>query len=338
MSLIEYQTAYSGMNTHSMLKKTRYTHIYMKLLPSRLMLPVSHSGQKVMKPRVVLISIISHLSEERLYIDRTSVELTSRQDNHPDAGLGTSLCNQVADVHRQGSIKEDGQKLETDDTLYYALVDKEITSIAVAFQHETHQISSRPSLIRPRIHHPQLRKRIVPATLRSIHPAIPPSEIIVRRGHQVLARFGRGNKRVEAVVQEAALEDEVAERVGEVPDEEEAQRGGSGAGEDEARRGVSDEDDSEGREEGDDCGLVEEVGGEGRGHFCCFVLGVCSVGVVRFFEKTWGFISTEDGTRLMLMLMLTTLMRNQKEVLERVQLKRLNYIPADIKPMNQSHK
>jgi len=33
-----------------MLKKTRYTHMYMKLLPSRLMLPVSHSGQNVMKP------------------------------------------------------------------------------------------------------------------------------------------------------------------------------------------------------------------------------------------------------------------------------------------------
>lgn len=58
MSLIEYQTAYSGIKTHSILKKTRYTHIYMKLLPSRLMLPVSHSGQKVMKP-MGLISTVS---------------------------------------------------------------------------------------------------------------------------------------------------------------------------------------------------------------------------------------------------------------------------------------
>lgn len=64
------------------------------------------------------------------------------------------------------------------------------------------------------------------------------------------------------MVQEAALEDEVAERVGEVPDEEEAQRGGCGAGEDEARRGVGDEDDGEGGEERDDCGLVEDVGGQ----------------------------------------------------------------------------
>jgi hypothetical protein len=62
MSLIEYNTAYSGIKTHNMLKKTKYTHIYIKLLPSRLMLPVSHSGQNVMKPvhRVASISIISY--------------------------------------------------------------------------------------------------------------------------------------------------------------------------------------------------------------------------------------------------------------------------------------
>lgn len=141
--------------------------------------------------------------------------------------------------------------------------------MAIVALAQTHQISSRPPLIRPRIHHPQLRKRVIPATLRSIHPTVPEPEKIVRRGHQVLAlRLGRGDKGEEAVVQEAALEDEVAERVGEVPDEEEAQRGGGcGAGEDEARRGVGDEDDGEGGEEGDDGGLVEEVGREGRGHF-----------------------------------------------------------------------
>lgn len=89
------------------------------------------------------------------------------------------------------------------------------------------------------------------------------------------------------MVQEAALKDEVAERVGEVPDEEEAQRaGGGGAGEDEARRGVGDEDDGEGGEEGDDGGLVEEVGREGRGlgsHFCCCCCCCCCRLVAGFF-------------------------------------------------------
>ena len=80
------------------------------------------------------------------------------------------------------------------------------------------------------------------------------------------------------MVEEASLEDEVAERVGEVPDEEEADGGGGGgAGEGDVGDGVGDEDDGEGGEEGDDCGLVEEVGREGGldGHFCLFVLLVC---------------------------------------------------------------
>ena len=41
---------YSGIATHKQLKKTRYTHMYIKLLLSRLTLPVSHSGQNVMNP------------------------------------------------------------------------------------------------------------------------------------------------------------------------------------------------------------------------------------------------------------------------------------------------
>lgn len=83
------------------------------------------------------------------------------------------------------------------------------------------------------------------------------------------------------MVEEAALEDEVAERVGEVPDEEEADgAGGGGAGEGDAGDGVGDEDDGEGGEEGDDCGLVEEVGREGGldGHFVCFV-GLSKLGM-----------------------------------------------------------
>lgn len=74
-----------------------------------------------MKPRVEssLASSPIHASSGYVGFARTSVELTSRQDNHPDAGLGASLCNQIADIHRQGSIKEDGQKLETDDALFH---------------------------------------------------------------------------------------------------------------------------------------------------------------------------------------------------------------------------
>lgn len=42
-----------GRNTQSMLKNVRYTQRYMKLLVSRLGLPVNHSGANVMKPNAV---------------------------------------------------------------------------------------------------------------------------------------------------------------------------------------------------------------------------------------------------------------------------------------------
>ena len=51
-SILRYTSnkIHKGNQTQSVLKKTRYTQRYMKLLVSRLGLPVSHSGAKVMKP------------------------------------------------------------------------------------------------------------------------------------------------------------------------------------------------------------------------------------------------------------------------------------------------
>lgn len=53
MSPTEYHIIQSGIHTQSVLKKTKYTHKYMKLLVSKLGLPINHSGQKVMKPSKV---------------------------------------------------------------------------------------------------------------------------------------------------------------------------------------------------------------------------------------------------------------------------------------------
>ena len=133
----------------------------------------------------------------------------------------------------------------------------------------SYQVNTSPPTIRPRIHHPQLRKGVAAPGLRAIHAVgrIPEEVEGCREQRGGVLDVDGGDEGEEAVVEEAALEDEVAEGVGEVPDEEEAEGGGGGGGQDGAGGGVGGEDDGEGREEGEDGGLVEEVGREGG---CCF--------------------------------------------------------------------
>lgn len=145
---------------------------------------------------------------------------------------------------------------------------------------QTHQINTSPPLVRPRIHHPQLRKGIAPARLRAIHAVGREAEVVEGRREEVgkepgrvavLEEVGGGDVGEEAVVEEATLEDEVAEGVRKVPDEEEAEGGRGGLWEGGEGGGVGGEDDGEGREEGEDGGLIEEVGGEGGGGGGCWV-------------------------------------------------------------------
>lgn len=91
-----------------------------------------------------------------------------------------------------------------------------------------YQVYTSPSLVRSGIYHPQLRKRVIPTALRPINSLVLPTQEIKWRGKQVgNVCLGVGcHVREEAVVQEAAFKDEVAQRVGEVPDEEEAERAG----------------------------------------------------------------------------------------------------------------
>ncbi|KAL6402495.1 Glucose-repressible protein Grg1 [Ilyonectria robusta] len=63
--------------------------------------------------RNVLVGLVFNRSREL-----TAVDLACCQDNHPDAGLGVLLGKAVADVDGQGTIKEDGQQLETDNALF----------------------------------------------------------------------------------------------------------------------------------------------------------------------------------------------------------------------------
>lgn len=130
----------------------------------------------------------------------TSVQLTGRQDNHPDANLGIPLGKTVADIHSQRPIEKHRQQLQAHNT----------------------QVNTRPSLIRLGIHHPQLRKRITSPGLRAIH-AVAVTQEPSGRGEVSDRRLGDLLVREETVVEEAALEEEVAQRVGKVPDEEEAE-------------------------------------------------------------------------------------------------------------------
>lgn len=92
---------------------------------------------------------------------------------------------------------------------------------------ETYQVDASPSLIRLGIHHPQLSKGIAPTNLRAIHAVTVAQEASGRREIvvDVVDITNEGCVGEEAVVEEAALEEEVAQRVSEVPNEEEAEGG-----------------------------------------------------------------------------------------------------------------
>lgn len=86
----------------------------------------------------------------------------------------------------------------------------------------------------------------------------------MRRGEETLCLSASGGDEAEeAVVEEAALEDEVAERVAEVPDEEEAQGSRGSLLERKTRSSVCDGDNGDSRGERDERRGVEQVGGEG---------------------------------------------------------------------------
>lgn len=175
----------------------------------------------------------------------TSVQLARGQHNHPEARLGVPPRNQVRDVERHGPVKEDGQQLEADDA----------------------QVGAGPAPVGAGVDHPQLRKRVaVAARLRAVDARRAVPEVVERRRHEP-GRRGRPrlDVREEAVVQEAALEDEVAQRVRQVPHEEEAQRRRRRRREGSARRGVGDDDDAGRRGERHERRGVEQVGGQSRG-------------------------------------------------------------------------
>lgn len=108
----------------------------MKLLPSKLIFPVSHSGQKVMNP-------IPHASANKtnhtypqifVFEHLTSIKLSSSQHNHPEIRLGTPLANKVANVQRNGTIEKHCKQLETHNALCHP----------PKYQQQTSKISSTP--------------------------------------------------------------------------------------------------------------------------------------------------------------------------------------------------
>lgn len=148
----------------------------------------------------------------------TAVQLSRSKNNHPEVRFMTLPANQVADVQRHGAVEKHRQELEAHDA----------------------EVDARPSLVGPGVHHPQLRKGVPAAALGPVDPlALAPQEV-VRRGEQACGVGARVGDDVgeEAVVEEAAFEDEVAERVGEMPDEEESEGGGGGRREDGLGRAV----------------------------------------------------------------------------------------------------
>lgn len=137
----------------------------------------------------------------------TTVQLTSSEDNHPDASLGITLSNEIGDVEGDRTIKEDCEQ----------------------FQRDNGQIDATPTLIGTRIDHPKLSKGVVAAALGSVDALVTPTQEVVRRRPEVFA-LCRVDVAEEAVVQEASFNDEMAQRIGQMPNEQEPQRRGSRLG------------------------------------------------------------------------------------------------------------
>lgn len=138
----------------------------------------------------------------------TSIYLPSSEDNHPKPLLQSSflliLTQQIADPERQWSRHQHRQQLKADDR----------------------QICPTPPLIRLRIFLPQPTEGRGPI-IRAIQQVLFAQPVhIWRREQRDLLRLSlrgeRGGQSVgdeEAVPEKAALEDEVYERVEQVPDE-----------------------------------------------------------------------------------------------------------------------
>ena len=104
-----------GSHTQSMLKKTRYTQRYMKLLVSRFGFPDSHSGAKVMKPKV-----ISHCSRLIAYEAEvlTTIKLPCSQHTRPKPQSPPTIppSHQLANIRSQRSSTKHRQQFEADDS------------------------------------------------------------------------------------------------------------------------------------------------------------------------------------------------------------------------------
>ena len=202
------------MKTQRVLKKNKYTHLYIKLEVTRLGEPLSHSGANVIHPALDGHGINTLKPASASATSRTSltaVQLPRREHNHPEPHptltpppLHVPLAppherraperERAADAHRQ--------QLEADDA----------------------EVGPGPAAVRARVLAPQRGER--PRAVRGAEDAVAPPEE-VHAGREERAR-GRGVCRgvhAEAVPEEGALVEDVDEGVEEVPDEEHARFG-----------------------------------------------------------------------------------------------------------------
>ncbi|KAI9770780.1 MAG: hypothetical protein M1840_003030 [Geoglossum simile] len=209
-----------------MLKKTRYTQRYMKLDVSRFCEPDSHSGANVIKPGESGFTIsgpvyfkqlrrggrtgkeepssqvgrprtwerLDQIRSDEYQVDVTSVQLGRGQHDtqKPNPAAPIPPPKQPANPNRQRARAKHRQDLQTN----------------------SRQIRKHPPPIRLAILLPQLGRR-----RRAVGRAIRTPGLIqeIRRIGQVVG------VREEAIVEVRALEDEVDQRVKEVPDEENAE-------------------------------------------------------------------------------------------------------------------
>ena len=92
-----------------MLKNVKYTQRYMKLLVSRLELPLSHSGANVINPGY--ISHCLHTKSHKYRLGLTAIQLPGSQDDPPKPQPGTAISSsdQLTDVQCQWPSPKYGQ-------------------------------------------------------------------------------------------------------------------------------------------------------------------------------------------------------------------------------------
>ena len=168
-----------------------------------------------------------------------SVELASRQHYHPETRVAAVLLDTVAYPDRQRTRDEHGQQLQADDR----------------------DIAAAPSLIGSCIFPPQRAHRRGSVRRAVDILAVAQEEDIL---WEVFGSFhaGLGERAAteEALPEVAALEDEMDQGVGRVPDEEEARLVRGRGREQQAGAEVACGEDDDGREEGPDGCLADEGG------------------------------------------------------------------------------